>query len=76
MRPSPSANAPTSVCLLDRYEISAEDLAAYKANPPRHRYRNTKAPSTPALEDRWLLEGRTWPNWTPAQSSPTSLLEE
>mgnify|MGYP003588939503 CR=1 FL=1 len=67
MRPSPSANAAavrrTSACFLESYRISDADLAAYAANPPRRRYRNTKSPSTPALEERWLLEGRTWPDW-------------
>lgn len=68
--PAPTANAParTSVCLLAEYHISDEDLAAHLANPPKHRRRNTLSPSTPDLEERYLLEGRTWPDWRPVES--------
>ncbi len=54
----------TSACLLETYQISAADLAAYLANHPRHRRRNTVAPSTPEQEERAILAGRTWPDWT------------
>ena len=66
MKANAYANEPrrTSACLLETYQISDAALAAYLANPPRHRRRNTVAPSTPEQEERAILAGRTWPDWT------------
>jgi len=64
----------SSICLLTDYHIADADLAAYMANPPKHRRRNTLAPSTPDLEERYLLEGRTWPDWKLPASPAANLL--
>ena len=65
-RKSTIASDRDSVCLLDHYEISPEDLAAHQAQDVKQGRAirlGRNRPTTPDQEERWIMEGRTWPDW-------------